>query len=56
LLNGIGHGAGPVGVLFNLASFAISIWAIVELGCLRGTDGPNTYGPDPLQADAAQPA
>ena len=24
------------------------IWFIVELGILRGTDGPNKYGPDPL--------
>jgi uncharacterized membrane protein YhaH (DUF805 family) len=29
-------------------SFAITIWAIVELGFLRGTIGPNRYGPDPL--------
>lgn len=24
------------------------IWALVEQGFLRGTDGPNQYGPDPL--------
>ncbi len=24
------------------------IWLIVELGILRGTDGENRYGPDPL--------
>ena len=29
-------------------ALAISIWMIVELGCLKGTTGPNTYGPDPL--------
>lgn len=34
--------------LFSLVSIAISIWAFVELGCLRGTQGPNKYGPDPL--------
>jgi uncharacterized membrane protein YhaH (DUF805 family) len=56
LLDGIGRGAGSIGLIFSLASFAISIWALVELGCLRGTDGPNTYGPDPLAAVAAQPA
>jgi uncharacterized membrane protein YhaH (DUF805 family) len=56
VLDRIGSGAGSVGAIFSLASFAISIWAIVELGCLRGTDGPNAYGPDPLQAGAAQPA
>ena len=25
-----------------------SIWFLVELGILRGTDGDNRYGPDPL--------
>lgn len=24
------------------------IWLLVELGFLRGTEGPNLYGPDPL--------
>ncbi len=24
------------------------IWLLVELGFLRGTDGPNQYGPDPV--------
>ena len=24
------------------------IWALVELGFLRGAEGPNEYGPDPL--------
>jgi uncharacterized membrane protein YhaH (DUF805 family) len=37
-----------IGILFVLASLAISIWAFVELGCLRGTIGPNQYGEDPL--------
>jgi uncharacterized membrane protein YhaH (DUF805 family) len=31
-----------------LASFALTIWGFVEIGCLRGTAGSNTYGPDPL--------
>ena len=31
-----------------LAGFAITIWGFVEIGCLSGTAGPNTYGPDPL--------
>ena len=34
--------------LLAFVSVAITIWAIVELGCLRGTQGPNKYGPDPL--------
>ena len=31
-----------------LAAFALTIWGFVEIGCLRGTAGSNTYGPDPL--------
>ena len=26
------------------------IWMVIELGFLRGTDGPNRFGPDPLQS------
>jgi uncharacterized membrane protein YhaH (DUF805 family) len=36
------------GTVISLAGLAIVIWAIVELGCLRGTLGPNRFGPDPL--------
>jgi len=36
-------------------SFAINIWAIVELGCLRGTIGANQYGGDPLAPQPAPP-
>jgi uncharacterized membrane protein YhaH (DUF805 family) len=36
-----------VSFIFALVSLAISIWAFVELGCLRGTVGPNKHGPDP---------
>jgi len=35
-------------LLLSGASIAISIWALVELGFLRGTTGANRYGPDPL--------
>jgi uncharacterized membrane protein YhaH (DUF805 family) len=34
--------------LFGAVAFAIGVWAFIELGCLRGTLGPNQYGPDPL--------
>jgi uncharacterized membrane protein YhaH (DUF805 family) len=40
-------GAGAHYVL-TLAAFALMIWGFIEIGCLRGTPGPNTYGPDPL--------
>lgn len=35
-------------MIFGLVSLAIGIWIIVELGILRGTVGPNQYGPDPV--------
>ena len=53
VLSGIGKTAGDTPFVFSLAGFAISIWAFVELGCLRGTAGPNRYGPDPLAGAAA---
>jgi uncharacterized membrane protein YhaH (DUF805 family) len=37
-----------VGVVVS-AACALLVWAIVELGVLRGTVGPNQYGPDPLE-------
>ncbi len=32
------------------------IWLFVELYCLKGQDGENQYGPDPLAGGAAAPA
>ncbi len=49
VLDGIGRALG-VPVIFSLAGSAISIWALVVLGFLRGTNGANQYGPDPLGA------
>ena len=48
LLDGMANVAGDASLVFSLASFGISLWALVELGCLRGTMGDNQYGPDPL--------
>ena len=45
-----------LGWLLVAASLGVAIWALVELGILRGTTGPNAYGPDPLAGTAAQPA
>ncbi|HOT84095.1 MAG: DUF805 domain-containing protein [Rhodospirillales bacterium] len=47
-----GDGEGVGAMIFGLASLAISIWALVELGFLRGTVGANRYGPDPLASPA----
>ena len=35
--------------IIGLVTFAIGIWSLIWLGCLRGTVGPNQYGPDPLE-------
>jgi uncharacterized membrane protein YhaH (DUF805 family) len=50
ILSGVGQAleSSSVALILSLASLAISIWAFVELGCLRGTEGANQYGPDPL--------
>lgn len=38
---------GLVG-LMSIAAGLISLWAIIELGFLKGTNGENKFGPDPL--------
>jgi uncharacterized membrane protein YhaH (DUF805 family) len=48
LLPTVLNGLADTSAIFSLAAFAVTIWGIVELGCLRGTAGPNKYGPDPL--------
>ena len=35
-------------VLIGLVPVIGGIWALVETGFLRGTEGPNRFGPDPL--------
>ena len=46
---------GMLSQILVYGSFAINIWALVELGCLRGTIGANQYGTDPLAPQPAQP-
>jgi uncharacterized membrane protein YhaH (DUF805 family) len=48
VLGGIGMAAGGWHWLFDVPSWAISLWALIEFGFLRGTSGANQYGPDPL--------
>lgn len=38
-----------------LISFGVNVWALVELGCMRGTIGSNDYGSDPLAPQPASP-
>ncbi len=42
-------------VVFQYVSLAITVWAVIELGCLRGTIGANRYGFDPLTPAPAPP-
>lgn len=37
-----------LGWIIQGISLPIAIWALVELGILKGTEGPNPHGPDPL--------
>jgi uncharacterized membrane protein YhaH (DUF805 family) len=37
-----------LGWILSIASLAVGIWALIELGILKGTEGPNQHGPDPL--------
>jgi uncharacterized membrane protein YhaH (DUF805 family) len=52
---GDAFGMRPVGLLFVLAGLGIALWAFVEMGCLRGTVGPNRYGADPLEPPTGAP-
>jgi uncharacterized membrane protein YhaH (DUF805 family) len=37
-----------LGWILSIAGLAVGIWALIELGILKGTEGPNQHGPDPL--------
>ena len=40
---------GEPSLLLTIMGAGLSIWALVELGFIRGTNGSNEFGPDPLQ-------
>jgi uncharacterized membrane protein YhaH (DUF805 family) len=39
----------------RLAALIAFIWGFVEMACLKGTSGPNRFGPDPLAPIEPQP-
>lgn len=43
-----GSGAASVTLVGSVLLLGYGLWLIVETGFLRGTPGPNRYGPDPL--------
>jgi len=50
-VNGVAMPAqSSLGTIVGLLGFAVGIWALIELGILKGTDGPNQHGPDPVAA------
>ena len=46
-------GAATVLLFASVLLFGYAIWLIVETGFLRGTMGPNRFGPDPLGGQGA---
>ena len=50
-LAGLSNPYNPTAVdwILNIALIIVGLWYLIELGILRGTIGPNTYGPDPLE-------
>ena len=48
--------SGAAALILSLVSLGIWIWALVVLGFLPGTRGPNRYGPDPLGGNVAMAA
>ena len=44
----------PLVIFLQLGAFALLIGGFILIGCLRGIEGPNPYGPDPKTAPPAQ--
>lgn len=53
-------GVDGIGLVFLAATLAAVMWAVIDLGVLRGDDGTNAFGPSPLNPangfDAVLPA
>jgi uncharacterized membrane protein YhaH (DUF805 family) len=46
----------PYVLFMLLGSFALFFGGFIVIGCLRGTEGPNEYGPDPRGEQKPEPA
>ncbi len=40
--------SGIIGFVISMSVAIVGLWALVELGFLKGTSGENDYGPDPV--------
>jgi uncharacterized membrane protein YhaH (DUF805 family) len=47
--------APTAAVFVSAIAFGLTIWCFVEMLCLRGTRGPNRFGPDPLAPRDTRP-
>ncbi|MDP0496677.1 MAG: DUF805 domain-containing protein [Verrucomicrobiota bacterium JB024] len=36
-------------ILIGIIPYLGKLWIFIECGCLKGTDGPNRFGEDPLE-------
>jgi uncharacterized membrane protein YhaH (DUF805 family) len=51
ICNALIYSFGPTGGgILSLPFIAANLWGLIELGFLQGTDGQNSYGPDPMNA------
>lgn len=48
-------GSSTIALVCAIGALMIYLWALVELGFLRGTIGPNRFGSDPLETVIARP-
>jgi uncharacterized membrane protein YhaH (DUF805 family) len=48
--------SNTIGIIFVFATVALGLWLALEIGFLRGTPGPNLFGPDPLAPASGGPA
>ncbi len=56
ILQGLGLTFNVVGMVLGVILGIFAIYLLVVLGFLKGTTGPNTYGPDPLTSGAVAAA
>ncbi len=48
-------GLDAVGLVFGLVTAGLLLWALVDLGILRGEVGSNAFGPSPLSKNSEPP-
>lgn len=49
-MTGTMQGPTVIGIIAGVVNLVVFVWFVIWLGFLKGTQGPNQYGPDPLGA------